>query len=191
MTSNMPSRHSGAKRSTLMAIVSVMAFLLALTMGINHAGAVGEENDGENYPPSTSTTVEVIPDGGGDPTPGSVVEIIADGFQPGTEVEFFVEIDGQQVLIGTAIADENGVAVLDWTIPAGFETGEYVIEIEGIDEETGLPRTTTAAITIVAGGDLPYTGSNSTNLVRIGFVLVLAGGLSVVAVRRRSARAAS
>ena len=73
--------------------------------------------------------------------------------------------------------------------------GEFEIEIEGIDEETGEVRVSTAAIVIVednGGGALPYTGSDSSStLVRIGFVLVLAGGISVVAVRRRNVRAAS
>jgi LPXTG-motif cell wall-anchored protein len=176
-----------------------MAILLMLVAGIQRAGATSVTS----YPPDTdppASTIVVIPEDDDDrPEVGESVELVADGWEPGTEVFFYVVVNGEQVLIGSAIADENGEAVFDWTIPAGVCCGDFEIEIEGIDEETGEPRTATAEITIYEfgggvpgdGGDLPYTGSNSTSIVRIGLVLLVAGGVSVFAVRRRSARAAS
>ena len=180
-------------------MVSAMAILLMLVAGIQRAGATTVTT----YPPDTdppASTIVVIPEDDDDrPEVGESVELVADGWEPGTEVFFYVIVDGEQVLIGSAIADENGEAVFDWTIPAGVCCGDFEIEIEGIDEETGEPRTATAEITIYEfgggvpgdGGQLPYTGSNSTSIVRIGLVLLVAGGVSVFAVRRRSARAAS
>lgn len=189
-----PSRSSGVLRSSAALVISAVAILLVLTLGMQRAGA---QVDDPNYPPPTdppSTTIVVVPEEGKEPTPGGTVELVADGFQPGTEVDFYVIIDGTPVLIGTAIADENGNATFDWTIPAGVCCGEFEIEVEGIDEETGEPRKATTSLVIVEndnGGNLPYTGSNSSTLIRIGFVLVLAGGVSVVAVRRRNARTVS
>ena len=190
-----PSRSSGALRSSAALVISAVAILLVLSFGMQRAGAQVDPN----YPPPTdppATTIVVVPEGGEDPTPGGTVELVADGFKPGTEVDFYVIIDGVSVLIGTAIADENGNATFDWTIPAGVCCGEFEIEVEGIDEETGEPRKATTSLVIVesnngGGGELPYTGSNSSTLIRIGFVLVLAGGVSVMAVRRRSARTVS
>jgi LPXTG-motif cell wall-anchored protein len=180
-------------------MVSAVAILLMLVAGIQRAGATTVTT----YPPVTdppASTVVVIPDGDDDRVEvGESVELIADGWEPGTEVFFYVLVDGEKVLIGSAIADENGDAIFDWTIPAGVCCGDFDIEIEGIDEETGEPRTAVAAVFVYEfgagvpgdGGELPYTGSNSTSIVRIGLVLLVAGGVSVFAVRRRSARAAS
>lgn len=200
MVSTQPARSTGALRPIAVAMVSAVAILLMLATGIHRAGAVQVD---PNYPPVTdppASTVVVVPEGDDDRVEvGESVELFADGWEPGTEVEFYVIIDGEPVLIGTAIADENGEAFFDWTIPAGVCCGDFDIEIEGIDEETGEPRTADASVFIYEfgagvpgeGGDLPYTGSNSNSLVRIGLVLLLAGGVSVLAVRRRSARAAS
>lgn len=201
MFTTQPSRQTGVLRSTAIAMISAVAILLMLTMGIHRAGALQVDPD---YPPDTDpppTTVIVTPNGGDDDRieVGESVELTSDGWEPGTEVDFYVIIDGERVFIGTAIADENGEATLDWTIPAGVCCGDFDLEIEGIDDETGDVRVADAEVFIYEfgagvpgdGGQLPYTGSNSTALVRIGLVLLVAGGVSVVAVRRRSARAAS
>ena len=194
-----PSRASGALHHVAVAMISAVALLLVLSVGIHRAGA----QTTSTYPPETNpptSTVVVTPPGDDDRIEvGETVELFSDGWEPGTEVDFYVLIDGERVFIGTAIADENGNATFDWTVPAGVCCGDFNIEIEGIDEDTGEPRTADAQVTIYEfgagvpgeGGQLPYTGSNSNSLVRIGLVLVLAGGVSVVAVRRRSARSAS
>lgn len=199
MVTTQPARSTGALRPAAVAMVSAVAILLMLMAGMQRAGATTVTT----YPPDTdppASTVVVVPDGDDDRVEvGESVELFSDGWEPGTEVSFYVLIDGEQVLIGTAIADENGDAVFDWTIPAGVCCGDFDIEIEGIDEETGEPRTAVAEVFIYEfgagvpgdGGELPYTGSNSTSIVRIGLVLLVAGGVSVFAVRRRSARAAS
>ena len=181
----------------LMALAAA-ALLLVLSMGMSRAGAATVET----YPPDTdppNTQVTVVPNGGDDPIieAGEPVSFESDGWEPGTVVTLIIVIDGVEITL-TAIADENGNAVFDWTVPAGTNTGDYEFDIEGIDEVTGEPRVASGEIHIEEkgafvpgdGGDsgpLPYTGSNSGNLLRIGLVLIVAGGISVVAVRRRSA----
>ena len=194
-----PSRSSGVLRSAVVATISAVTLLLVLSVGMNRAGA----QTSSTYPPETNpppSTVVITPPGDDDRTEvGETIELFADGWEPGTEVDFYVIVDGERVFIGTAIADENGVAIFDWTIPAGVCCGDFDIEIEGIDEETGEVRVADGDVFIYEfgagvpgeGGELPYTGSNSNTLVRIGLVLVLAGGVSVVAVRRRNARSVS
>ena len=182
-----------------MMLAAAAALLLVLSMGMARAGAAPTST----YPPQT-TIVDIIPGGGDDDIieVGEPVTFIADGFEPGTTVTLtiYVDITGDGVadpVVLTAVADENGEATFEWQVPAGAETGDYNVEFEGIDDVTGAPRTAEGSIHIEAvgafvpgdgsGGPLPYTGSNSTTLIRIAVVLLLAGGVSVVAVRRRNA----
>ena len=181
-------------------VAAVSALLLVLSLGMTRAGA---QNVDVTYPPQT-TIIEIIPGGGDDDIveAGEPVVFVADGFEPGTTVTLtvFIDITGDGVpeeIVLTAVANEDGVATFEWQVPAGAETGDYTVEFEGIDDVTGAPRTATGVVHIEAvgafvpgdggGGPLPYTGSNSTTLVRIAVVLLLAGGVSVVAVRRRNA----
>lgn len=181
------------------------ALLLVLSMTMMKAGAA----PATTYPPVTeppTTIVDVVPGGGDDNIieSGEDVQFVVDGFEPGTVVTLtiFVDTNGDGIIeeiVLTGIADENGEVEFDWNVPAGTGTGDYSFEVEGIDDVTGSPRTSSGSIHIEAlgafvpgdgtGGPLPYTGSNSTNLLRIGLVLIVAGGISVVAVRRRSAHA--
>ena len=189
-------------------VVGVMAtagaaLLLVLSMTMMKAGA----QTVTTYPPVTeppTTIVEVVPGGGDDGIieASEPVQFVVDGFEPGTVVTLtiFVDTNGDGTLdevVLTGVADENGEVTFDWNVPAGTSTGDYTFDVEGIDDVTGLPRTESGSIHIEAvgafvpgdgtSGPLPYTGSNSTNLLRIGLVLIVAGGISVVAVRRRNA----
>ena len=189
-------------------VVGVMAtagaaLLLVLSMTMMKAGA----QTVTTYPPVTeppTTIVDVVPGGGDDGIieAGEPVQFVVDGFEPGTVVTLtiFVDTNGDGTLdevVLTGVADENGEVTFDWNVPAGTSTGDYTFDVEGIDDVTGLPRTESGSIHIEAvgafvpgdgtSGPLPYTGSNSTNLLRIGLVLIVAGGISVVAVRRRNA----
>lgn len=179
------------------------ALLLVLSMTMMKAGA----QTVTTYPPVTeppTTIVDVIPGGGDDGIieASEPVQFVVDGFEPGTVVTLTITVDtnGDGILeeiVLTGVADENGEVTFDWNVPAGTSTGDYAFEVEGIDDVTGLPRTESGSIHIEAvgafvpgdgtSGPLPYTGSNSTNLLRIGLVLIVAGGISVVAVRRRNA----
>jgi len=199
----------------ILSVLAFLALGLTLMFGAQHAGAAPaapqptceDQATSTTYQPATqpeTCVVKVISNGGDDNIieVGEPVHFRLGHFQPGTIAHLTVHVDtnGDGILedfIIEAVVDEFGNADFDWTVAAGVESGDYGFDIEGIDETTGLPRTASGAIHIEAlgafvpgdgtTGPLPYTGSNSTNLVRIAAVLLLAGGISVIAVRRRSA----
>jgi LPXTG-motif cell wall-anchored protein len=192
------------RRPSVLAALSAIALMVTFLFGAQHAGAAPTTT----YPPVTTpptTQIVIIPRGGDDNIieAGEPVQFVSDGYAPGTVVTLTILIDLNhdgvlEEVVLTATADENGEAVFDWQIPAGVDSGDYNVEFEGLDGETGEVRTSRGSIHIEAlgafvpgdgsgGGPLPYTGSNSATLVRIAVVLLLAGGISVVAVRRRNA----
>jgi len=126
--------------------------------------------------------------------PGHSVNIVAKGFTPGAEVTFTV--DGTLV-IGTDIANAGGVAHIQWDVPADFATGPHTITASG--EGCTDPAQVSAEITVVSAvsetndtsGTLPRTGGDYTNLLRLGILLVAAGGLVVLATRKRSSESSS
>lgn len=130
-------------------------------------------------------------------TPGHSITARAVGFAPFSTVTF--RFNGQ--VIGTAQADADGNATLTVPYPDGVDPGTYQLTATGlsaVDNETVtvsadiecLPPTTPT--TAAASGPLPRTGSNSTGLLfRIGVVLVAAGGLLSLSMRRRRAAGAA
>ena len=181
------------KLAGLMAAAAVV-LLLVLSMGMTKAGAADDKyTDCIVTGDCVDVSVTLVQ--------GETVQLVFHSFEPGTEVTLvvYVDINGDGVLdpvVLHATADEFGDVVFEWDIPAGV-AGDFEYTVEGIDDVTGevvrsrgaLHVEETDALTIPnngGGGPLPYTGSNSTNLVRIGLVLIVAGGISVVAVRRRN-----
>lgn len=116
-----------------------------------------------------------------DPTvsPGQVVVLTSSGHQPGSTVTFYIE--STPTLLGTAVANSQGIATLNATIPAGF-SGTHTIRSVGVDA-SGNPLNQSQQIVVTSGG-LPATGSDVIGLVAIGAV-VLAGGAALVVVSRR------
>ncbi len=112
-------------------------------------------------------------------SPGQVVVITSSGHQPGSTVNFYILSTPQ--LLGTAVANSQGVATLTATIPSGF-SGTHTIQSVGVDA-SGNPLTQSQTIVVSSGG-LPATGSDVAGLVAIGAV-VLAGGAGLVVVSRR------
>lgn len=187
---------SSPTRALRMTLAAAVATVLVLSLAVTRAGAV----TATTYPPVTEppTTIIVDPNANDDDIieAGEPVQFVVKGYKPGSVVTMVITIDGVEYTL-TDIADENGVAEFDFVIPAGAATGDYTAEFEGIDP-TGAPLTLEGTFHVEAtgafvpgdgsGGPLPYTGSDSATLVRIAVVLLLAGGVSVVAMRRRSAR---
>ena len=195
---------STARLVSLMAAAAVV-LLLVLSMGITKAGAA-DAPDPDRYPPCTSAACQpdvVTPDGE-PPVAGEPVVLVFHGYEPGTTVTITIYVDTNadtilEEITLTGVADEFGDVEFEWNIPAGV-AGDLVYEVSGIDDETGEVRRESGSLYVEASnitpdtsvpdnGPLPYTGSNSTNMVRIGLVLIVAGGISVVAVRRRNAHA--
>jgi hypothetical protein len=117
------------------------------------------------------------------------VHIIGSGFEPGSDVEFF--IDG--VFLGTATVDPDDVdGNIDVTfpLPAQFQTdGEFTIT-------TTCPSGNVASNVLIVGQGvvttttttpLPVTGSDHTvDFLRLGIGLVVVGGLVLLLSRRRA-----
>ncbi|MBU6330211.1 MAG: LPXTG cell wall anchor domain-containing protein [Acidobacteria bacterium] len=180
-------------RALRMTLAAAVAIVLMLSLTAARAGAAPSTT----YPPVTEppSTIIIDPNANDDDIveAGETVNFTVGGFKPGTEVCFYVE----DQLVGCDIADENGFAEYDWTVPAGTASGDYDLQVEGVDP-SGAPLTLDGTFHVEtsgafvpgdgSGGPLPYTGSDSATLVRIAVVLLLAGGVSVVAMRRRGAR---
>lgn len=140
------------------------------------------------------------------PCPGQAFTVEASTFVPGTTVTVTLLPDA---VLGTPVADENGVVTLDVTLSATQALGEATIEAVGAgtagegdvlvltstvdvvscDE---VAPTTTPPVTTPGGsgggGDLPNTGSDSTmTLLKVGGGLAAIGGVLVAlaASRRR------
>lgn len=163
------------------------------------------------YPPgsascSTSTTAA----GGGEPVTvsdstvaaGQTIQVTARGFAPGATVTFIV--DGQ--VVGTAIADEQGVATTTIIIPPGTNPGQVTLTATGIGPD-GQTRSVTQTLAVVngtqptgltagsnaTGGTAAAGGASPGTLARTGAVVVptAAIGVGLVAggvLLRRSAR---
>lgn len=110
---------------------------------------------------------------------GDTVTVTAEGCEVGSTVTFF--LDGNS--IGSGVADADGVAAADVVITGS--PGSHTISNSCND--------LTIAITIAGGGTagaLPRTGSDSSlPLAKIAIVLIAAGGLLIIAARKRSVTA--
>ncbi|VTR76389.1 hypothetical protein [Cellulomonas hominis] len=127
--------------------------------------------------------------------PGQQMELVAEGFEPGETVAFYLHSD--PVFLGTAVADANGVARLLASIPADVPTGAHTVIATGgtsgrwasLPVVLAVPGATPAASPAAAGDDLAVTGAQSGALMAGAWLLLLVGaGLVVVARRVRSAR---
>lgn len=122
---------------------------------------------------------------------GDNLSCTATGYEPGATVTFEI---GSGVL-GSAVADANGVASITAPVPTGTPTGAVTVTSTG----TGAGGGTTAlvlntnvtvhaaALQPVEASQLPATGSDSSlPIAQIAVVLIAAGGLAVLVARRRS-----
>ncbi|MEJ5255106.1 MAG: carboxypeptidase-like regulatory domain-containing protein [Acidimicrobiales bacterium] len=122
-----------------------------------------------------------------DPSPGcgSSVTLTGTGFKPNAEVTLTEQGGG---VVGTATTDASGSFSFVWVIPQPCTAGTVVITASDGTTVMGV------SITIGAGSGgtsapatLPRTGSDSANLLRAGVLLIAAGGLLVLATRKRAA----
>jgi hypothetical protein len=120
---------------------------------------------------------------------GATVTCTATGFEPGADVTF--STGGST--IGTATADSAGTASISFTAPGGTVT----VLAAGLGADGAVLELSTQLVVGAAvvtptpdaspGDDLPVTGTSRTaSFVRVGLALVAAGGLTVLATRRRS-----
>lgn len=137
--------------------------------------------------------------------PGQSFTVTARGFRPGTTVTFTV--DGQ--VLGTAVADEQGVATATLTLPAGIGPGRHTLLATGTGADgqplvvsqilsvNGATRTPVGVVTPGASTRAPATGSTPSSssrgrLARTGSTVVPAAvaGVGLVLAGSAVARAA-
>jgi len=110
---------------------------------------------------------------------GDTVTVTADGCEVGSTVTFF--LDGNS--LGSGVADADGTAAADVVITGS--PGTYTISNSCND----LTIEVTIAGAATAGA-LPRTGSDSSlPLAQVAIVLIAAGGLLIIAARKRSVTA--
>ncbi|WP_282948285.1 Ig-like domain-containing protein [Cellulomonas endometrii] len=140
--------------------------------------------------------------------PGQQMELVAEGFQPGETVAFYLHSD--PVFLGTAVADANGIARLLADIPANVPAGAHTVMATGGTSGRWASLPVTLAVPVVvpavspvsvpvavapaasaavpsANGDLAVTGSQSGAIGLAAGFLVAVGGALVVATRRARA----
>jgi hypothetical protein len=124
--------------------------------------------------------------------PGQQMELVAEGFEPGETVAFYLHSD--PVFLGTAVADANGIARLLADIPADVPAGAHTVIATGgtsgrwasLPVVLAVPSATPAD---TPADDLAVTGAQSGALMAGAWLLLLAGvGLVVVARRVRASR---
>jgi LPXTG-motif cell wall-anchored protein len=119
--------------------------------------------------------------------PGGPLTASASGFAPGSEVTFTFNSD--PVVLGTATAGDDGVASVQSTWPANAADGTHEVVATGTDGDGAFEvrASTVCGVSSTSGGALPRTGSDSAPLLQIAIALVAAGGILVLAARKRMA----
>jgi hypothetical protein len=139
--------------------------------------------------------------------PGGTITISGDGADPGATVVFRLTRSSSAlgasravlagprlgalirpqaqgtITLGTTVAEADGSFSATLRIPSGLADGVYTITAV-----SGGEVLATATVRVVDGevvGGLPFTGSNVAPGLAIGATLIVAGGLLLLAVRRR------
>jgi LPXTG-motif cell wall-anchored protein len=154
--------------------VAMLGCLVALLVAAPAASAQG-------YPGGPTLVVSDV-----NPVCGEAITISGTDFLP----DATVTVSFNQAVVGTTVSDSAG----NWSFPyaiactaVGRATisatdGVNVLGISLTVRADGETRQVPAAV-----GTLPRTGSDNTNLIRIGVVLLAVGGMAVLATRKRAA----
>jgi LPXTG cell wall anchor motif len=175
---------------------------LAITAGFTLLAAPAYAQD--DYPPATDASLTVSES---TVAPGDTITISGDGAEPGATVVFKLTrsssaLGGSRVLaagptlaahvrpqaqssvtLGSTTADDDGSFSATLTIPSTLDDGVYTLTAT-----SGGEVLATVTIRVEADettGGLPFTGSNVGPGLAIGATLIVAGGLLLLAVRRR------
>jgi len=118
--------------------------------------------------------------------PGGQITFSGGGFASGCRFEVFLD----STPLGTYSAGPDGNFSVVVTIPSDAAPGESLLVAECPDPD-GNPLRIERPIQVLAAGatlgSLPYTGSNTLQLVGVGVALLLVGGAVVVGIRRKGA----
>jgi hypothetical protein len=141
-----------------------------------------------NTPGIAKTTTTATTDS--TPAPGEKVVRVIKGFQPHEGVTLVLH--STPTTIGTFEADAQGVLTVSFTLPAGVPAGTHTFAFDGnmgshFEETVTVAAAGTAVAT--ASESLAYTGADVTVPLVAGTGLVVLGGATVFAARRRKAAA--
>lgn len=124
-------------------------------------------------------------------TAGQTVQLCADGFLAGEQVQAFIQ--SEPVLVGLTTADATGHARGTFTIPADTPAGSHRFELRGVSSGLSIFSATVtvraAAPVSTGSATLPATGASTGQLALLGGFLLSAGAVLVAATRRRSLHA--
>ncbi|WP_217614363.1 Ig-like domain-containing protein [Cellulomonas sp. GbtcB1] len=118
--------------------------------------------------------------------PGQQMQLVAEGFEPGETVAFYLHSD--PVFLGTAVAGADGVARLLADIPADVPSGAHTVIATGgtsgrwatLPVELAVPAATPAA----ADPELAVTGAQPGLVMAGAWLMLLTGGALVLVARR-------
>ena len=147
---------------------------------------VGGAASAQNYPGDATLTCTPLTVSVGDN-----LSCTATGYEPDSTVTFHIN-----TVLGSAVADANGVASVTAPVPSGTPLGPVTVTSTGPGADGTLELVLNTNVTVVAAGSssggspqgsLPVTGSDSSvPIAQIAVVLIAAGGLALLAARRRS-----
>jgi LPXTG-motif cell wall-anchored protein len=174
---------------------------LAITAGLTLLGAPAYAQD---YPPASDEGLTVSES---TVRAGETITVSGDGAEPGATVTFrlvksssalgaskvllagsrlaaLVRPQAQSsVSLGSTTADDDGSFSATLTIPSTTDAGTYTLIASSGGE---VLSTATIRVLAAAGtGALPFTGADVAPGLAIGATLIVAGGLLLLAVRRR------
>ena len=121
-------------------------------------------------------------------TAGSQVSFVGEGCPPGSTVTF----TSNGATLGSGPVGSDGKFSVPGTVPSSFGPGQYTVTATcGNVVMTNILTVVASTSGVIPGtsGSLSRTGSDSMLLVRVGLGLLAAGGLVVLATRRRRAMA--
>jgi hypothetical protein len=191
VTLTLPVLAPGTHELTLVLLETATTARVATTLTVTVAGEparTGSVPTAELATPKAATT------------PGQTMDLVADGFQPGETVAFYVHSD--PVYLGTAVADAHGIARLTATIPADLPVGAHTVIATGgtsgrwaqLAIELAVPGATPTAATPAVASDqiLATTGAGSGSALAGAWLLLAVGAGLVLVVRRvRTVRGAA
>ncbi|MGY1636358.1 LPXTG cell wall anchor domain-containing protein [Geodermatophilus sp. SYSU D00742] len=107
------------------------------------------------------------------------------GYTPGEKVRLVLHSTPRD--LGTATADASGVVTFTFTAPSGTEPGDHHVRVTRADGSVVSYPIRIAAASGSRSDELAYTGADVTAPLVAGTGLVLLGGATVFAARRRKA----
>ena len=169
--------------------------LVVIVAGLMVSGVAGAQSD-EYANVLTASVNNTTP---GDSCNNTGITVSVDEVQPGSSVSFVLH--STPVNLGSAVANDEGVASLTFDLPSGTTLGAHTITATGTNR-FGTVDDVDVAIQVVScapspggnnpgggNGDLARTGTDLGGPLRVGVLVVAAGAALVLASRKRTARA--